>query len=572
MASAREMKPAQIRAGDCELFGMLIPAKTGVIRYINALNPLYAFTMHQRILILDYGSQFTQLIARRIRDTGVYCEIHPGDIDHTFLKAQNGLKGIILSGSHASAYQEEALKVPAQVFELGVPVLGICYGMQAMALQLGGKVEWSDQREFGYAEVRAHGHTRLLDGLQDFGTPEGHGMLKVWMSHGDKVTALPPGFKLMASTPSCAIAGMADEARGFYGVQFHPEVTHTLQGEAILNRFVTEICGCTHDWNMPDYVQEAIESIRQQVGDEEVILGLSGGVDSSVAAALIHKAIGDQLTCVFVDHGLLRLNEGQQVMDTIAGHFGVKVVHVDASDQFMSKLVGVTDPEEKRKIIGREFVEVFQEQASKLKNARWLAQGTIYPDVIESAASKTGKAVAIKSHHNVGGLPDTLNLKLLEPLRELFKDEVRKLGIALGLPPAMVYRHPFPGPGLGVRILGEVKKEYADLLRQADAIFIEELRNTIDHNSGKSWYDLTSQAFAVFLPVKSVGVMGDGRTYEYVAALRAVQTTDFMTADWAELPYSLLKKVSSRIINEVRGFNRVTYDVSSKPPATIEWE
>ncbi|HLT98285.1 MAG TPA: glutamine-hydrolyzing GMP synthase [Burkholderiaceae bacterium] len=528
--------------------------------------------MHQRILILDYGSQVTQLIARRIREIGVYCEIHPGDVDNAFLEAQTGLKGIILSGSHASAYQEEALKVPARVFELGVPVLGICYGMQAMALQLGGKVEWSDHREFGYAEVRAHGHTRLLDGLQDFTTDEGHGMLKVWMSHGDKVTALPPGFKLMASTPSCAIAGMADEERGFYGVQFHPEVTHTKQGEAIFNRFVTEICGCTHDWNMPDYVQEAIEQIRQQVGDEEVILGLSGGVDSSVAAALIHKAIGDQLTCVFVDHGLLRLNEAQQVMDTFAGHLGVKVIHVDATDQFMSKLEGVSDPEAKRKIIGREFVEVFQSEASKLKNARWLAQGTIYPDVIESAASKTGKAVAIKSHHNVGGLPETLNLKLLEPLRELFKDEVRKLGVALGLPPSMVYRHPFPGPGLGVRILGEVKKEYADLLRRADAIFIDELRNTIDHNSGKSWYDLTSQAFAVFLPVKSVGVMGDGRTYDYVVALRAVQTTDFMTADWAELPYALLKKVSSRIINEVRGINRVTYDVSSKPPATIEWE
>ena len=528
--------------------------------------------MHQRILILDYGSQVTQLIARRIREAGVYCEIHPGDVDNAFIEAQSGLKGIILSGSHASAYQEEALKVPSRVFELGVPVLGICYGMQAMALQLGGKVEWSDHREFGYAEVRAHGHTRLLDGLQDFSTEEGHGMLKVWMSHGDKVTALPPGFKLMASTPSCAIAGMADEERGFYAVQFHPEVTHTLQGEAMLHRFVIEICGCSMDWNMPDYVQECVEQIRAQVGDDEVILGLSGGVDSSVAAALIHKAIGDQLTCVFVDHGLLRLNEAQQVMDTFAGHFGIKVIHIDASEQFLGKLAGVSDPEAKRKIIGKEFVEVFQAEASKLKNARWLAQGTIYPDVIESAASKTGKAVAIKSHHNVGGLPDTLNLKLLEPLRELFKDEVRKLGVALGLPPAMVYRHPFPGPGLGVRILGEVKREYADLLRRADAIFIEELRNTIDHNSGKSWYDLTSQAFAVFLPVKSVGVMGDGRTYDYVVALRAVQTSDFMTADWAELPYALLKKVSGRIINEVRGINRVTYDVSSKPPATIEWE
>ncbi|NGM88293.1 glutamine-hydrolyzing GMP synthase [Parapusillimonas sp. SGNA-6] len=528
--------------------------------------------MHQRILILDYGSQVTQLIARRVRDAGVFCEIHPGDVDNAFIESYEGLKGIILSGSHASAYVEASMKVPSRVFEAGVPVLGICYGMQAMAAQLGGKVEWSDSREFGYAEVRAHGHSKLLEGLQDFATTEGHGMLKVWMSHGDKVTALPPGFKLMASTPSCAIAGMADEERGFYGVQFHPEVTHTTQGEAILARFVTEICGCSRDWNMPDYVEEAVASIRAQVGSDEVILGLSGGVDSSVAAALIHKAIGDQLTCVFVDHGLLRLNEAEQVMTTFADHFGIKVIHIDASDQFAAKLAGVSDPEAKRKIIGREFVEVFQEEAGKLKNARFLAQGTIYPDVIESAGAKTGKAVAIKSHHNVGGLPDTLNLKLLEPLRELFKDEVRKLGVALGLPPAMVYRHPFPGPGLGVRILGEVKKEYADLLRRADAIFIEELRKTEDPISGKNWYDLTSQAFAVFLPVKSVGVMGDGRTYDYVVALRAVQTSDFMTADWAQLPYPLLAKVSSRIINEVRGINRVVYDVSSKPPATIEWE
>lgn len=529
--------------------------------------------MHQRILILDYGSQVTQLIARRVRDAGVFCEIHAGDVDNDFIESQReGLKGIILSGSHASAYAEASLKVPSAVFEAGVPVLGICYGMQSMASQLGGKVEWSDHREFGYAEVRAHGHTRLLQGIEDFSTTEGHGMLKVWMSHGDKVTALPPGFKLMASTASCPIAGMADEERGFYAVQFHPEVTHTAQGEAILSRFVSEICGCARDWNMPDYVEEAIAAIRAQVGSDDVILGLSGGVDSSVAAALIHKAIGDQLTCVFVDHGLLRLNEADQVMAMFADHFGIKVIHVDASDTFLGKLEGVSDPEAKRKIIGREFVEVFQTEAGKLTNARWLAQGTIYPDVIESAGAKTGKAVAIKSHHNVGGLPDTLNLKLLEPLRELFKDEVRKLGVALGLPPAMVYRHPFPGPGLGVRILGEVKKEYADLLRRADAIFIEELRNTVDSASGKNWYDLTSQAFAVFLPVKSVGVMGDGRTYDYVVALRAVQTTDFMTADWAELPYALLKKVSSRIINEVRGINRVTYDVSSKPPATIEWE
>ncbi|HUH41376.1 MAG TPA: glutamine-hydrolyzing GMP synthase, partial [Castellaniella sp.] len=527
--------------------------------------------MHQRILILDYGSQLTQLIARRVREAGVFCEIHPGDVDDAFISGLHGLKGIILSGSHASAYTEESLKVPPAVFQAGVPVLGICYGMQSMALQMGGQVEFSEHREFGYAEVRAHGHTRLLEGLEDFRTPEGHGMLKVWMSHGDRVTALPPGFRLMASTPTCAIAGMADEARGFYALQFHPEVTHTVQGQAMLERFVSEICGCARDWNMPDYVSEAVERIRQQVGKDDVILGLSGGVDSSVAAALIHQAIGDQLTCVFVDHGLLRLNEAQQVMETMASHLGIKVIHVEASAQFMGKLTGLADPEAKRKAIGREFVEVFQQEASKLKGARWLAQGTIYPDVIESAASKTGKAVAIKSHHNVGGLPETLNLQLLEPLRELFKDEVRKLGIALGLPPAMVYRHPFPGPGLGVRILGEVKAEYADLLRSADDIFIQELRATIEPNSGKSWYDLTSQAFAVFLPVKSVGVMGDGRTYDYVVALRAVQTTDFMTADWAELPYALLKRVSSRIINEVRGINRVTYDVSSKPPATIEW-
>ncbi len=530
--------------------------------------------MHQRILILDFGSQVTQLIARRVREAGVYCEIHPGDASEAFIQGQlaQGLKGVILSGSHGSAYDESSTKVPQIVFELGVPVLGICFGMQSMAHQLGGKVTHADHREFGYAEVRAHGHTRLLNGIEDFRTPEGFGMLKVWMSHGDQVTQLPPGFKVMASTPSCPIAGMADETRHFYAVQFHPEVTHTVQGQAILSRFVHDICGCNSDWNMPDYVDEAVAKIREQVGDEEVILGLSGGVDSSVAAALIHKAIGDRLTCVFVDHGLLRLNEAAQVMDTFAGAMGIKIIHVDATVQFMGKLAGVTDPEAKRKIIGKEFVEVFQAEAGKLKNARWLAQGTIYPDVIESAGAKTGKAVAIKSHHNVGGLPDTLNLKLLEPLRELFKDEVRKLGVALGLPPAMVYRHPFPGPGLGVRILGEVKKEYADLLRRADAIFIEELRNMVDPVSKLNWYDLTSQAFAVFLPVKSVGVMGDGRTYEYVVALRAVQTSDFMTADWAPLPYPLLAKVSSRIINEVRGINRVVYDVSSKPPATIEWE
>jgi GMP synthase (glutamine-hydrolysing) len=530
--------------------------------------------MHQRILILDYGSQVTQLIARRVREAGVYSEIHPGDVSDDFIREQSklGLKGIILSGSHASAYDEASMRVPQAVFELGLPVLGICYGMQAMAQQLGGKVTYSDHREFGYAEVRAHGHTKLLDGIADFTTAEGHGMLKVWMSHGDHVDALPPGFKLMASTPSCPIAGMADEERRFYAVQFHPEVTHTVQGKAMLTRFVREICGAVGDWNMPDYVSEAVARIREQVGSDEVILGLSGGVDSSVAAALIHKAIGDQLTCVFVDHGLLRLNEGKQVMETFAKNMGVKVVHVDATAQFMGKLAGVADPEAKRKIIGKEFVEVFTAEKRKLSSAKWLAQGTIYPDVVESAGTKTGKAAAIKSHHNVGGLPEDLDFKLLEPLRELFKDEVRELGVTLGLPPEMVYRHPFPGPGLGVRILGEVKLEYAELLRRADAIFIEELRAFVDPETGKNWYDLTSQAFVVFLPVKSVGVMGDGRTYEYVVALRAVQTFDFKTADWAPLPHALLAKVSSRIINEIRGINRVVYDVSSKPPATIEWE
>jgi GMP synthase (glutamine-hydrolysing) len=533
--------------------------------------------MHDKILILDFGSQVTQLIGRRVREAQVYCEIHPSDVSDDFIR-QFAPKGIILSGSHASTYEDHQLRAPQAVWDAGVPVLGICYGMFTMTVQLGGQVEASDHREFGYAEVRAHGHTRLLDSIQDFSTAEGHGMLKVWMSHGDKVTALPPGFKLMASTPSCPIAGMADEARGYYAVQFHPEVTHTLQGAALLTRFVRDIAGCRGDWVMGTYVDEAVARIRAQVGDEEVILGLSGGVDSSVAAALIHRAIGDQLTCVFVDHGLLRLNEGAMVMDMFAGRLHAKVVHVQAQDQFLGHLKGVTDPEQKRKIIGREFVEVFQAEAAKLKaadssakGAKWLAQGTIYPDVVESGGTASKKAT-IKSHHNVGGLPATLGLKLLEPLRELFKDEVRALGVALGLPHDMVYRHPFPGPGLGVRILGEVKPEFAALLQRADHIFIEELRREVDPHTGKTWYDLTSQAFAVFLPVKSVGVMGDGRTYDYVVALRAVQTSDFMTADWAELPYALLKRVSSRIINEVRGINRVTYDVSSKPPATIEWE
>ena len=527
--------------------------------------------MHDKILILDFGSQVTQLIARRVREAHVFCEIHPNDVSDAFVREFQP-KGVILSGSHASTYEEHELRAPKAVFELGVPVLGICYGMFTMAVQLGGQVEASTHREFGYAEVRARGHTRLLRGLEDFATGEGHGMLKVWMSHGDKVTALPPGFTLLASTPSCPIAGMADEARGFYGVQFHPEVTHTLQGRELLNRFVLEICGARPDWVMGNYIDEAVAKIRAQVGDDEVILGLSGGVDSSVAAALIHKAIGDRLTCVFVDHGLLRLDEAKLVMEMFAERRHIQVIAVDASEQFLGQLAGVSDPEAKRKVIGREFVEVFTREAGKLRQAKWLAQGTIYPDVIESGGAKTKKATTIKSHHNVGGLPATLGLKLLEPLRELFKDEVRELGTALGLPHDMVHRHPFPGPGLGVRILGEVRREYAELLRRADAIFIDELRTTIDSVSGKTWYALTSQAFAVFLPVKSVGVMGDGRTYEHVVALRAVQTSDFMTADWAELPYALLKKVSTRIINEVRGINRVTYDVSSKPPATIEWE
>ena len=503
-----------------------------------------------------------------MREARVYCEIHPCDVSDAFVRefASDGkLRGIILSGSHASAYEDATLKAPMAVFELGVPVLGICYGMQTMAQQLGGRVEPGKLREFGSAEVRARGHSKLLEGIEDFRSPEGHGMLKVWMSHGDKVVEMPPGFKLMASTESCPIAGMADEARRFYAVQFHPEVTHTAQGTKLLRRFVHEISDCKGDWSMPNYVSEAVQRIKSQVGKEEVILGLSGGVDSSVAAALIHRAIGKQLTCVFVDHGLLRLDEARQVMGTFAKHMHLKVVHVDASAKFLSALKGVKDPEKKRKIIGRLFVEIFQSKTKTLRGAKWLAQGTIYPDVIESAGAKTRKAVTIKSHHNVGGLPESLHLKLLEPLRELFKDEVRELGLALGLPREMVFRHPFPGPGLGVRILGSINREFVQLLQRADAIFIEELKNS-------GWYEKTAQAFAVFLPVKSVGVMGDGRTYEYVVALRAVETTDFMTAGWAPLPHELLAKVSSRIINEVRGINRVTYDISSKPPATIEWE
>jgi GMP synthase (glutamine-hydrolysing) len=519
---------------------------------------------HEKILIVDFGAQYSQLIARRVRENQVYCELHPWDVSDQFIRDFNP-RGIILSGGPASVWEGGTPRAPQAVFELGVPVLGICYGMQTMAAQLGGKVEVGVVREFGYAEVRARGHSALLRDIQDRVNQEGHGLLDVWMSHGDKVNSVPPGFKVIASNAATAIAGMADETRKLYGVQFHPEVTHTLQGKAIIERFVHEICGLAGDWKMPDYIEEAVGRIRSEIGKDEVVLGLSGGVDSSVAAALIHHAIGRQLTCVFVDNGLLRLNEAEQVMQTFARNLGVKVIHVDAREQFLGHLAGVTDPEQKRKIIGREFVEVFQREAARLPQVKWLAQGTIYPDVIESAGAKTKKAHTIKSHHNVGGLPDTLHLKLLEPLRELFKDEVRELGLALGLPREMVFRHPFPGPGLGVRILGAVKAEYADLLRRADAIFIEELRVA-------GWYEKTAQAFAVFLPVQSVGVMGDGRTYEYVVALRAVQTEDFMTAHWAELPHTLLSKVANRIINEVRGINRVVYDISSKPPATIEWE
>ena len=524
--------------------------------------------MHAKILILDFGAQYTQLIARRVRELNVYCEIHPHDVPEAFI-AEFAPAGIILSGGPESVTEGDTPRASDAVWTAGVPVLGICYGMQSMAAQLGGAVEGSRTREFGYAAVRARGHGRLLDGIADRTGAEGHGLLDVWMSHGDKVTALPPGFVLMASNESTPVAGMMDESRRFYGVQFHPEVTHTRQGKAILARFVRDICGCRGDWTMPAYAEEAVGKIRAQVGNDEVILGLSGGVDSSVAAALIHRAIGDRLTCIFVDTGLLREGEADQVMATFARHLGVRVDLVDASAVFLHELAGVADPEQKRKIIGREFVHVFQAAAAKLRAggtaAKWLAQGTIYPDVIESAGAKGGKAHTIKSHHNVGGLPETLHLKLLEPLRELFKDEVRELGLALGLPRAMVFRHPFPGPGLGVRILGEVKREYADLLRRADAIFIDELREA-------GWYDRVAQAFAVFLPVRSVGVMGDGRTYEHVVALRAVETTDFMTAHWAPLPHELLARVSNRITNEVRGINRVVYDISGKPPATIEWE
>lgn len=517
-----------------------------------------------KILILDFGSQYTQLIARRVREIGVYCEVRAFDMEDQDV-IDFDPKGIILAGGPESVPEPGSPRAPEAVFTLGVPVFGICYGMQTMAEQLGGKVQGSEIREFGYAQIRKHEGPALFDDIQDHIANNGVALLDVWMSHGDKVITMPEDFTLMASTDSCPIAAMANEAKKFYGVQFHPEVTHTLQGGRILSRFIVDICGCDTLWTPANIAQDAIERMQEQVGDKKVLLALSGGVDSSVVAALLHKAIGDQLTCVFVDNGLLRLNEGDQVMKMFADNMGVKVIRVDAEDLFLGKLAGENDPEKKRKIIGNTFIEIFDEESSKLDGIDFLAQGTIYPDVIESAASKTGKAHVIKSHHNVGGLPDDMKMELVEPLRELFKDEVRKLGLELGLPYDMVYRHPFPGPGLGVRILGEVKKEYADILRRADAIFIEELRNA-------GWYEKTSQAFAVFLPVKSVGVVGDGRRYEYVVALRAVETIDFMTARWAHLPYELLEKVSGRIINEIEHISRVTYDVSSKPPATIEWE
>jgi len=517
-----------------------------------------------RILILDFGSQYTQLIARRVREAGVYCEIYPWDASVAHIR-DFGARGFILSGGPESTLENARPEVPTELFELGVPILGICYGMQAMAQQLGGKVENVGKSEFGYASVRARGHTELLRDIQDHATVEGHGMLDVWMSHGDRVAELPPGFKLMASTDSAPIAGMADEERHIYGLQFHPEVTHTLQGSAIYARFLHQICGCASEWTSANIIDATIADVRTRVGQDEIVLGLSGGVDSSVVAALLHKAIGDQLTCIFVDTGLLRYREGDQVMEQFADHMGVHVVRVDAEQRFLEKLAGLSDPEHKRKAIGNLFIEIFEEEAEKLDNAKWLAQGTIYPDVIESAGAATGKAHLIKSHHNVGGLPEEMKLDLVEPLRELFKDEVRQIGVELGIPREMVYRHPFPGPGLGVRILGEVNKEFADTLRLADHIFIEELRN-------HDLYDKVSQAFVVFLPVKSVGVTGDGRRYNHVVSLRAVETIDFMTARWADLPYHFLDHVSRRIMNEIEGISRVVYDISGKPPGTIEWE
>ena len=517
-----------------------------------------------RILILDFGAQYTQLIARRVRELGVYSEIYPCDADGAQIQ-RFAPKAIILSGGPESVYDSQGPAAPPEVFSAGVPVLGICYGMQTMAAQLGGQVESSSHREFGAAQVRPTGDSPLLDGLEDNRDAQGRRVLDVWMSHGDHVVAVPPGFKVIGSSDNAPLAAMADESRRFYGLQFHPEVTHSLQGREILRRFVREIAGCAASWATGSIIEDAVARIRVQVGADKVLLGLSGGVDSSVLAALLHRAIGKQLTCVFVDHGLLRLGEGDQVMATFAEHMGVRVIRVDAEHRFLAALAGEADPEKKRKIIGRMFVEVFDEEAAKLQDVKWLAQGTIYPDVIESAGSKAGKAHVIKSHHNVGGLPEHMKLRLLEPLRELFKDEVRKLGLELGLPAHMVHRHPFPGPGLGVRILGEIRKPHADLLRRADAIFIEELRR-------HELYDKVSQAFAVFLPVRSVGVMGDGRRYDYVVALRAVETIDFMTARWARLPYDFLDLVVHRVINEVPGISRVVYDISGKPPATIEWE
>jgi GMP synthase (glutamine-hydrolysing) len=518
----------------------------------------------EQVLILDFGSQYTQLIARRVREAGVYCEIHSWDQADSALELP-GVKGIILSGGPESVTLDVPPRIAEGVFDSGIPVLGICYGMQAMAAQLGGAVEACRQREFGYAQVRVQGHTALLRDIEDHTTREGYALLDVWMSHGDRVRSLPPGFELMASTDSSPIAAIADESRQLYGLQFHPEVTHTSQGSRIMKRFLYDICGCHGLWTPGKIIDEYVKTLRATIGHDEVVLGLSGGVDSSVVAALLHRAVGEQLTGVFVDTGLLRLHEGHQVMATLARHMGMRIVKVNAEDRFLTALRGVLDPEQKRKIIGKLFIDVFKEVAATRTNAAWLAQGTIYPDVIESAGATTGKAHLIKSHHNVGGLPAELGMKLVEPLRELFKDEVRKMGLELGLPSDMVYRHPFPGPGLGVRIIGEVKKEYADLLRQADDIFVTELRN-------HDLYDRVSQAFAVFLPIKTVAVMGDGRRYEYVVALRAVETTDFMTAHWARLPYDFLDHVSRRIINEVGGISRVTYDISGKPPATIEWE
>ncbi len=515
-----------------------------------------------RILIIDFGSQYTQLIARRVREAGVYSEVHHTGISAEEIKAFKP-SGIILSGGPDSVNADDTLVAPLYVFEAGIPVLGICYGMQTMAAQLAGKVTAASHHEYGSAQVRARNHSALLKDIEDHVTDEGFGLLDVWMSHGDKVDELPEGFVCIASTDNAPLAGMADESRHFYGLQFHPEVTHTKQGQRIIERFVHGICGCASNWTAGNIINDNIERVRQQVGNDEVILGLSGGVDKSVLPKIKKKTIGDQLTCVFVDNGLLRHHEGDQVMATFAENMGVKVIRVDAEQRFLDELKGESDPEKKRKIIGRVFIEIFEEESDKLPNANWLEQGTIYPDVIESAGSKNSQL--IKSHHNVGGLPENMQLKLVEPLRELFKDEVRKIGVELGLPSDMVHRHPFPGPGLGVRILGEVKKEYADLLRLADHIFIEELyRNDL--------YDKVSQAFTVFIPVKSVGVMGDGRRYDYVVALRAVETIDFMTARWAHLPYDFLGHVSTRIINEVDGISRVTYDISGKPPATIEWE